>query len=59
LGGKNGIKALDSKAIEKVVKDKTVKKVTKEVEKVLGEDGAKQLEEIGGGLLKDLFKKKN
>ncbi|MEM8689276.1 MAG: AsmA family protein [Pseudomonadota bacterium] len=59
LGGKNGIKGLDSKALEKVVKDKTVKKVTKEVEKVLGEDSTKQLEEIGGGLLKDLFKKKN
>ena len=59
LGGKNGIKGLDSKALEKVVKDKTVKKVTKEVEKVLGEDTTKQLEDIGGGLLKDLFKKKN
>ena len=42
-----------------MVKDKTVKKVTKEVEKVLGEDTTKQLEDIGGGLLKGLFKKKN
>lgn len=58
LGGKNGIKGLDAKSLEKVVKDKTVKKVTKEVEKVLGEDSTKQLEELGGGLLKDLFKKK-
>lgn len=57
LGGKNGIKGLDAKSLEKVVKKKTIKKVTKEIDKVLGEDGSKQLEELGGGLLKNLFKK--
>ncbi len=56
LGGKNGIKGLDAKSLEKVVKKKTIKKVTKEIDKVLGEDGSKQLEELGGGLLKNLFK---
>ncbi|NNF80830.1 MAG: AsmA-like C-terminal region-containing protein, partial [Rhizobiales bacterium] len=56
LGGKNGIKALDAKSLEEVVKKKTIKKVTKEIDKVLGEDGSKQLEELGGGLLKNLFK---
>ncbi len=57
LGGKNGIKGLDSKALEKVVKKKTIEKVTKEIDKVVGEEGTKQLEELGGGLLKNLFKK--
>ena len=40
-----------------MVKKKTIEKVTKEIDKVVGEEGTKQLEELGGGLSKNLFKK--
>lgn len=56
LQGQAGLKNVKTKELVNKIEKKTVKKVTKEVEKVLGEEKTKELEDLGKGLLKNLFK---
>ena len=59
LQGQAGLTGLDTKALTDTIGKKTIKNVTKEIDKVVGEEGTKQLEDLGKNLLGDLFKKKN
>lgn len=56
LQNQAGLKNVKTKEIVKKIEKKTIKKVTKELDKVLGEDKTKELEGLGKGLLKGLFK---
>ena len=56
LQGQAGLKNVNTKDLVKKIDKKAVKKVTKELDKVLGEEQSKELQDLGKGLLKGLFK---
>ncbi len=56
LQGQTGLKNVQTKELVNKIEKKTIKKVTKELDKALGEEKTKELEDLGKGLLKNLFK---
>ncbi len=57
LQGQGGLKNVKTKEVVKKIEKKAVKKVRKQLDKVLGEQGGKEVEDLGKSLLKGLFKK--